>query len=240
MNSIITIVKKELKNYFNSPIAYICVIFFLFLSSALFFWGFGFFLRNQADMRVFFSLMPWIFLFFAPAITMSLWAEERKSGTAEILLTLPFRDYEVVVGKFLASFILLIFMVILSFTLPIAIAYLGDPDSGPIIGGYLGTFLLGGAYLSIGLFASTFTKDQISAFILGIALSFFLFFIGENFVLFAVPKSLVPVFKFLSLGWHFDSIGRGVIDLRDIVYYLSMIGFFLYLSIYSVESRKWR
>jgi ABC-2 type transport system permease protein len=131
-------------------------------------------------------------------------------------------------------------MVVLSFTLPIAISYLGDPDGGPIIGGYLGTFLLGGAYLAIGLFASTFTKDQISAFILGIAISFFLFFIGENFVLFAVPSFLVPVFKFLSLGWHFDSIGRGVIDLRDIAYYLSMIGFFLYMSIYSVESRKWR
>jgi len=240
MNSIVTIFKKEFRNYFNSPIAYIYIIAFLILSSALFFWVFGFFLRAQADMRAFFGLMPWIFLLFAPIVTMGLWSEERKVGTDEILLTLPFKDYEVVLGKYLASFGLLVLTVCLSFTLPIAIAYLGDPDTGPIVGGYLGTFLLGGTYLAIGLFASTLTENQITALIIGFAICFGLFIIGESFVLFAVPKFLASFFSNLSLGAHFDSIGRGVIDLRDLIYYFSMIGFFLFLTVYSVESRKWR
>ncbi len=241
MNNILIIAKKEFKNYFNSLSAYIVIVLFLVVSCALFFfWGLGFFFRNQADMRLFFGLMPLIFLIFAPAMSMGLWAEEKKLGTAEVLLTLPFRDYEVVVGKYLASFLLLILTVGLSFTVPIAVAALGNPDPGPIIGGYLGTFLLGGAYLSIGLFASTLTSDQISAFLFGFVLCLVLYIIGDTFVLLRMPRFLVPAFSFLGIGWHFESISKGVIDLRDIIYYFSMIGFFLYLSIYSVESRKWR
>ncbi len=184
--------------------------------------------------------MPWIFLFFIPAVTMKLWAEEKKIGTIEILMTLPIRDYEVVLGKFLASFALLAVSVLLSLVLTCSVVYLGDPDGGTLVAGYIGLLLMGGAYLAIGLFASTLTENQIIAFILGISTCFVLLIIGEDFVLFNAPNWLFPIFSYLGLGAHYSSILRGVLDSRDIIYYLSMIGFFLYLSTLAVESRKWR
>ena len=156
MTNIAAIFKKEFRSYFNSPIAYIFITFFLGLSSWLFFRGF--FLGNQAEMRGFFGLMPWIFLFFIPAVTMKLWAEEKKIGTIEILMTLPIRDYEVVLGKFFASFALLVVTVLLSLVIPLSVMYAGDPDGGIIITGYIGLLLMGAAYLAIGLCASTLTE----------------------------------------------------------------------------------
>ena len=238
MTNITAILKKEFKSYFNSPIAYIFITFFLGISAWLFFRGF--FLVNQAEMRGFFGLMPWIFLFFIPAVTMKLWAEEKKLGTVEILMTLPIRDYEVVIGKFLASFALLVVTVLLSLVLPFSVMYLGNPDGGTLISGYIGLLLMGGAYLSIGLFASTLTENQIVSFIFGITACFVLLIIGEDIVLFNAPNWLFPIFSYLGLGAHYSSILRGVLDSRDIIYYLSLIGFFLYLSTLSVESRKWR
>ncbi|MXY99811.1 ABC transporter permease subunit [Candidatus Poribacteria bacterium] len=238
MTNIAAIFKKEFRSYFNSPIAYIFITFFLGLSSWLFFRGF--FFGNQAEMRVFFVYMPWIFLFFVPAVTMKLWAEEKKIGTIEILMTLPIRDYEVVLGKFFASFALLIVTVLLSLVIPFSVMYLGDPDGGIIITGYIGLLLMGAAYLSIGLCASTLTENQIIAFILGIFACFVLLIIGEDIVLFNAPDWLFPIFSYLGLGAHYSSILRGVLDSRDIIYYLSVIGFFLYLSTLAVESRKWR
>ena len=238
MQNITAIFKKEFRSYFNSPIAYIFITFFLAISSWLFFRAF--FLVGQAELRRFFGLMPWIFLFFIPAVTMKLWAEEKKLGTAEILMTLPIRDYEVVLGKFLASFGLLAVTALFSLGLPFSVMYLGDPDGGTIVCGYLGLLLMGGAYLAIGLFASTLTENQIIAFILGISVCFAFLIIGEDFVLFSTPDWLFPIFSYLGLGAHYSSILRGVIDSRDIIYYLSIIGFFLYLSTLSVESRKWR
>ena len=195
---------------------------------------------NQAEMRNFFALMPWIFLFFIPAVTMKLWAEEKKLGTVEILMTLPIRDYEVVIGKFLASFALLTVTVLLSLILPFSVMYLGNPDGGTLITGYVGLLLMGGAYISVGLFTSTLTENQIIAFIFGISACFVLLIIGEDIVLFNAPNWLFPIFNYLGLGAHYSSILRGVLDSRDIIYYLSLIGFFLYLSTLSVESRKWR
>ena len=238
MNNIAAIFKKEFRSYFNSPIAYIFMTIFLALSAWFFFRGF--FIINQAEMRGFFGLMPWLFLLFIPAVTMKLWAEEKKIGTVEILMTLPIKDYEVILAKYLASFALLGVTILLSLSLPITLAYLGEPDGGPIIGGYIGVFLMGAAYLSIGLLASTLTENQIVAFILGIVMCFVLLIIGEDIVLFNAPDFLVPLFSFLGLGAHFSSILRGVIDSRDLIYYLSVIGFFLYLSVLSLESRKWR
>lgn len=238
MTNIAAIFKKEFRSYFNSPIAYIFITFFLGLSSWLFFRGF--FFSNQAEMRVFFVYMPWIFLFFVPAVTMKLWAEEKKIGTIEILMTLPIRDYEVVLGKFFASFALLIVTVLLSLVIPFLVMYFGDPDGGIIITGYIGLLLMGAAYLSIGLCASTLTENQIIAFILGIFTCFVLLIIGEDIVLFNAPDWLFPIFSYLGLGAHYSSILRGVLDSRDIIYYLSVIGFFLYLSTLAVESRKWR
>ncbi len=191
-------------------------------------------------MRLFFVYMPWIFLFFVPAVTMKLWAEEKKIGTIEILMTLPIRDYEVVLGKFFASFALLIVTVLLSLVIPFSVMYVGDPDGGIIITGYIGLLLMGAAYLAIGLCASTLTENQIIAFILGIFTCFVLLIIGEDIVLFNAPDWLFPIFSYLGLGAHYSSILRGVLDSRDIIYYLSVIGFFLYLSTLAVESRKWR
>ncbi len=238
MTNITAILKKEFRSYFNSPIAYIFITLFLALSAWLFFRSF--FLINQAELRNFFTLMPWILLFFIPAVTMRLWAEEKKLGTVEILMTLPLRDYEVVLGKFLASFALLAVTVLFSLALPFSAMYLGDPDGGTLIAGYIGLLLMGGAYIAIGLCASTLTENQIVAFILGIIACFVLLIIGEDLVLFKAPDALFPIFSYLGLGAHYRSILRGVLDSRDIIYYLSVIGFFLYLSTLSVESRKWR
>jgi len=238
MKTILTIFWKEFRGYFNSPVAYIFIISFLVFTNWLFFKGF--FLMNQSSLRSFFSILPWVFMFLAPAVTMRSWAEEKKLGTVELLMTLPVRDYEVVLGKFLASFIFLIVTLLCTLPLPLTVMLVGNPDIGPIWGGYLGAFLMGGAYLAICCYASSPTENQIVAFIIAIFLCFALLITAENLVIMNLPAALVPVFSFLGLGAHFDSIGRGVIDSRDIVYYISVIGFFLFLNGLSVESRKWK
>ena len=237
MQNIITIFLKEFKAFFFSPIAYVVITVYLIVTNILFFQGF--FLVNQADMRGYFSLLPWIFLFFVPAITMRSWAEEKKLKTIELLLTWPINDLEVVVGKFLASFCFLSISLLLSMTIPITIAILGNPDGGAIIGGYIGALFLGAAYLAIGLWISSLTENQIIAFIVGVVVTFCLFMVGNPFITMLAPSSLVPILTFLGLGNHFESIGRGVLDSRDIIYYLSVISFFLFLNIRSIESRKW-
>ena len=191
-------------------------------------------------MRGFFGLMPWIFLFFIPAVTMKLWAEEKKIGTIEILMTLPIRDYEVVIGKFLACLALLAVTILLTLVVPFSVMYVGNPDVGTLVTGYIGLLLMGAAYIAIGFFASTLTENQIVAFIIGIAVCLILLLIGEDIVLFKTPNWLFPIFSYLGLGAHYSSILRGVLDSRDIIYYLSVIAFFLYLSTLAVESRKWR
>ncbi len=237
MTTVWTIGKKEFRSYFQSPIAYIFITVFLVLTHWIFFRGF--FLIGQATMRDYFGLVPLVLLLFVPAVTMRLWAEEKKLGTLELLLTFPVRDWEVVVGKYLASFAFL--AVVLALTLPLAITItaLGNPDNGALVGGYLGSLLLGGAYLAIGIWASGLTQNQIVAFIIALALCFMLYIIGDPIVLSSVPRVLVPFFANLSMGYHFDSIGRGVLDSRDLLYYLSVIGFFLFMNIRLVESRKW-
>lgn len=238
MKNIRSIMAKEFRSYFDSPVAYIYITFFLVLSSWLFMRSF--FLVGQASMRAFFGILPWLLLLFVPAVTMRLWAEEKKLGTIELLMTLPVRDFEVVIGKFLASFFFLTLTLVLSASIPIMIAVVGDPDPGPILGGYIGAVLLGAAYLSIGLFVSSLTENQIIAFIIGVVGTFLLFIVGEEFVVYNAPRLLVPVLKFIGMGAHFDSIGRGVVDSRDVIYYLSVIGFFLHLNVRVIESRSWK
>ncbi len=238
MRNIFTIFQKEFKSYFNSPIAYIFIITFILFSSWLFFRTF--FLVDQAHLRPLFSIFPWLFLILAPSITMRAWAEEKKMGTIEVLMTLPLRDYEVVLGKFLASFFFMITTVVLTFPLAITVYSLGNPDTGSIIGGYMGAILMGGAYLSIGLFCSSLTKNQIVAFIISTVTCFILLIIGEDIVLMSAPDTFAPIFSYLGLGTHFESISRGVIDSRDLVYYFSTIGFFLFLNTLALESRKWK
>jgi len=236
MSRTAAIFKREFASYFNSPIAYIYVTVFLGLAGWLFFKGF--FLVGEASMRTFFGLLPWLFLFFVPAITMRLWAEEKKVGTMELLMTLPVTDTEAVLGKFLASFAFLLVSLALSVVLAIVVAALGDPDPGEIFGGYLGAVLIGAAFLAIGLFVSSLTENQIVAFIISVVAIFVLFILGDDFVLMGVPSWIAPVFSFLGLGAHYDSVSRGVIDSRDIIYYLSVVGFFLYLNVKSIQGRK--
>ncbi len=187
MHNFYAIFKREFKSYFNLPIAYIFITVFLVLSNWLFLRIF--FISDQPSTRNFFGFMPWIFLFFVPAITMRLWAEEKKLGTMEMLMTLPVKEYEVVLAKFFASFGFLILTVALSFPLVITVAALGDPDGGPIMGSYLGVILMGGAYLAIGIFISSMTENQIIAFIISIVTIFALMLIGQDMVIQTLVKS---------------------------------------------------
>jgi len=237
-NKIYILAKKELMGYFNSPIAYVFLAVFLIAGNWLFFNIF--FIQAQATMRNYFVLLPWIFLFLIPAVTMRLWAEEKRSGTIEFLLTLPVTDWQVVLGKFIGGLFFLITALILTLSIPLTISSLGSLDSGPVIGSYLGAIFMGTAYLSLGLFISSLTKNQIIAFIGAIAASFIFFFIGNDFVVTTAPQILAPFLKALSLGTHFENIARGVIDTKDIVYYLSFIWLFLWLNKSVIESRGWK
>jgi ABC-2 type transport system permease protein len=231
-----TLFKKELWSYFNSPIAYIFIAVFLVAGNWLFFNSF--FVIGQASLRGYFSFLPWMFLFLAPALTMRLWAEEKKSGTIEFLLTLPITDMEAVLAKFFGALTFLFFTLILSVSLPVSIAILGNVDAGPIIGGYLGGLFLGGAYLSLGLFISSLTRNQIIAFVLGLAACFSAFVVGADFAVSSAPQFLQPAMQFLGLGSHFFNISKGVIDSRDIIYYLSFMFLFLWLNAKVIETRK--
>lgn len=223
MRATLTIARKDFQAYFNSPVAYVVLGVFLLLMGYLFFSTF--FLGGYASMRSFFGLAPIMFVIFAPAITMRLISEEKKSGTIEQLLTLPLSNMNVVLGKFLAS--LGIISVGLLFTLPyaISVSLLIPPnasfDYGPVIGGYLGLLLLASVFLALGLLASCLTKNQIVAFIIGLAMSFFFYFIDKFAVL--MPPAIGAVFEFLSVDYHFGNISKGVVDTRDIIYYLSLI-----------------
>jgi gliding motility-associated transport system permease protein len=240
MSNTIAIVKKEFRSYFNTPLAYVFLVAFLVITQWLVMRGY--FFSEQADLRSFFGLLPIIFILFVPAITMRLWAEERKQGTIETLMTAPVRDMDVILGKFLGAWFFLSLALLLTFALPlivkITVATEVGIDRGPIIGGYIGLFLLGGAYLAIGLFSSSLWDSQIAAWIFGSSICFFLYMIGDPFGLFSLPKALVPFFQYLSLSRHFENISRGLIDITDIVYYFSVIFFFLFLNSAVLKNRK--
>ncbi len=231
------IMGKELRGYFNSPLAYIFITVFLTFSSWLFFKSF--FLDNVASLRPFFAFMPWTFLVLIPALTMRLWAEEQKMGTLEILLASPITEAEAVLGKFLASFAFLVITLLLSGILPVILFFVGNPDWGTIVGGYLGAILLGGSFLAIGLWISSLTSNQVIAFILSILAVFTLFILGNPIVLQSLPMALLPFFKYAGMNSHYSSILRGVIDSRDILYYFTVISLFLYFNVTSLKSRKW-
>ena len=238
LNRIHPIFKREFVSYFNSPIAYIFVAIFLIVTNWLFFQRF--FLVGQINMRDWFALLPWVFLLLAPALTMRSWAEEKKSGTIEFLLTLPIRDIEVVLAKFFSSLAFLALTLLLSLSVPITLAFLGDLDGGVIFAGYVGALLLGAMYISIGLFISSLTSNQIVAFLLSLAALFVFFIIGSNNVLTFTSGPMAVVFRFLSSGAHFDSITKGIFDTRDVLYYLSSIALFLYFNVQVIGSRKWK
>lgn len=230
------IAQREFSAYFNSPLAYIFITVFLTFSSWFFFRDF--FLNNTATMRNFFLILPWFLLFLIPAITMRLWAEEQKMGTLEVLMTSPITETEVVLAKFFASLAFFSVALIFSFILPIILFFVGNPDIGMILCGYLGIFFLGAAYLSVGLWVSGLTNNQIIAFILSALFIFILLVIGEQFILQTTPHYLVPIFKYIGIGTHFKSMARGVLDTRDLVYYILFIIFFLNFNIISLKLRR--
>jgi ABC-2 type transport system permease protein len=235
LKTVWSLFKKELMSYFNSPIAYIFIAVFLIVGNWLFFRGLFFY--GQASMRAYFSLLPWIFLFLSPAITMRLWSEEKKSGTIEWLLTMPITDWQVVLAKFFSSLAFLFIALLMTFSMPLTLAILGDLDMGVIIGSYLGALFLGGSYLALGLFISSLTKNQIIAFVLSLVACFIAFIIGYNFILISLPNGVAEIFKFIGLGSHFENIAKGVIDTKDLIYYLTFIFIFLWLNVRMIEKR---
>ncbi|MCD4813739.1 ABC transporter permease subunit [bacterium] len=211
--------KKELYSYFFSPIAYVVMVVYLVFTGWFFFSRF--FLFGQIDMRMYFTTAPLLLMFLAPAITMRLLSEEMNSGSFELLMTLPLTTTEMLLGKFLAAFSFLAITIGVTLSYPITISTLGPLDWGPVIGGYIGLLLLGAAYLSIGLFTSALTRNQIVAFILGFALCFVLFLIDK--VLMVVPGFLVGLFQYLGVEYHSQNFSRGVIDSKDLVYFISLL-----------------
>ena len=238
MNKILTITKKELNSYFNSPLGYVVVSVFLVIVGWLFIQTF--FIVGQASLRSFFNLLPILFMFIIPAITMSSWAEEKRSGTVEVLMSFPVSAARVVLAKFFSSFVFLLIMLALTLAIPMMVSNVGNPDRGIIIAGYLGAILLGSAYIAIGLWISSVTKNQIISFLVTVAIIFIFYMVGNSLILDTMPSSVAAVGKFLSFSTHFDSILRGVISLADILYYFSVIVFFLFLNARVVGMKKWK
>ena len=234
MRNVWTIVKRELTSYFSSPVAYVFLVIFLLLTGFFTFTAGSFFERGEASLASFFGWHPWLYLVLVPAVGMRLWAEERRSGTLELLLTMPVAPWQAIVAKFVASWVFIGVALALTFPAIITVNILGEPDNGMIIAGYLGSFFLAGAYLAVTCMTSAMTRNQVVAFILSVVLCLFLILAGFNPVTdlltrWANPAVIDTVAAF-SVVTHFDNFQRGVIDLRDLVFFLSVIGFALFAT----------
>lgn len=242
MSVIGVILTRELKSYFATPLAYVFSVIFLALTGAFTFYLGGFFERGQADLAPFFSFHPWLYLFLIPAISMRIWAEERQSGRIELLMTLPITMGQAVIGKFLAAWIFTAVALALTFPIWLTVNYLGDPDNGVVLTGYLGSLLMAGAFLAIGSCISAANKNQVIAFIVTIAICFVFLLSGFPMVLdfFSAwaPQGIVDLVSGLSFLSHFDSLSKGVIDIRDVVYFLAVIASWLYANAIVLELKK--
>ncbi len=242
MRNVALILRRELASYFATPLAYVFILIFLVLANAFTFYVGHFYQGGQADLRPFFMFHPWLYLFLIPALTMKLWAEERKSGSIELLMTLPVRIWEAVLGKFLAAWLFTGLALALTFPIWITVNYLGSPDNGVIFASYVGSFLLAGGFLAIGSCMSALTRNQVVAFILGVAACFVLLLAGYPLVLGVfhgwAPEALVEAIASLSLLTHFQSITRGVLEARDILYFAMLIAFFLFATTVAIDLRK--
>lgn len=242
MNPTLTLFKRELSSYFATPVAYVFIVIFLLLSGSFTFYLGGFYERGQADLEPFFQYHPWLYLFLVPAVAMRLWADERKSGTIELLLTLPVTMWQAVVAKFLAAWSFIGLALLLTFPIWITVNYLGEPDNGVILTGYLGSLLMAGAFLAIGACLSAATRSQVIAFILSVVVCFLFLLAGFPLVLdvfrAVAPQGLVDAVAGLSFLSHFNAISQGVIDLRDLFYFLLVIGFWLYANAVVIDLKK--
>lgn len=235
MNNILTIFKKELRSYFTSPVAYIIIVVFLIITG--WFFTSNLFLAGVVTMRGVFEIIPFILLFYIPAISMRTFAEEKKSGTIELLLTKPLSDFDIVLGKFFATLALAAITLVPTLIYVISLKLLGPLDIGSIFSAYLGVIFISGVYISIGLFASSLTENQVVAFIVSFLIIFALFLMSK--VLIFIPTPFVTTIEYLSSDYHLASISRGVIDSRDLIYYFSGMTIMLLLTRTSLESRKW-
>lgn len=226
MNGFLSVFKRELKGYFATPVAYVFLVIFLFFAGYLPFKE-GFFEIRQAELRLFFEMLPLLFIFMVPSVGMRLWSEERKSGSIELLLTLPITVPQAVLGKFFAAWAFLGIALLLTFPMPATVYFLGQPDTGLIITGYIGSFLLAGSFLAISSFFSAITKNQVISFILSVVACGVLVYAGMsttvNYLTAILPQSAVGIIESLSIQTHFDSILKGVIAFKDIAYFVVLI-----------------
>ncbi len=227
--------RREMGGFFNQPVAYVVITAYLLICG--WFFTSNLFLAGQADIRSYLATVPLILVFFIPALTMRLLAEEWKNGTMELLVTLPLRDGAVVLGKYLAVFVVFAAAQTLTLLYPITVAALGPLDVGQVASGYVGVLLMGGAFLAIGLYASALTSNQVVAFIISFFLCFGLFLFGKMLPL--TPPVLVPLVDFIGIDGHYDNLVKGVIDSRDVIYFLSIIVFCLVGSVHALQGRKW-
>ncbi len=230
-SKIIAIFKRELRSYFATPIALIFLCVFLMLTGVFTFRLGGFYEQGQADLRGFFMWHPWLYLFIVPAVSMKLWAEERKTGTVELLFTLPVSLFEAVVGKFLAGWVFVGLSLVLTFPMVLTVVYLGDPDLGVIMTGYLGSFLMAGSFLAVGSAVSAATNSQVISFVVSTAICLALILFGFEPLVQTLndylPQSIVDKITYLSFPFHFESIQKGILDLRDLIYFFSIMLFSL-------------
>ncbi len=241
-HNIFTIFKREFSSYFNTPLAYVFIVIFLMLQGVFTFYVGGFYEGEQADLSAFFSFHPWLYLFLMPAIGMRLWAEERKSGTMELLLTLPLSPGSIIMGKYLAALCFAALALALTFPIWLTVNHLGEPDNGVIITGYIGSLLMAGAYLGVATAMSALTDNQVVAFITSVALCFLFTILGLPMVLDGVSAIgfdqvtvMVAGMSYLS---HFDALQKGVLSLADVVFYIAVIGFWLGLTRAIIEQQR--
>ncbi len=242
MGNLGVVLRRELASYFSTPVAYVFIVIYLIMSAVFTFYLGGFYEREIADLEPFFRFHPWLYLFLVPAIGMRLWAEERKSGTVELLLTLPITPTEAVLGKFLAAWAFIGLALALTFPIWITVNILGNPDNGVIVAAYLGSWLMAGGFLAISACLSAATRNQVIAFILSVVVCFLFLLSGLPMVLDVfrgwLPQTVIDAIANLSFLVHFTSISRGVLDLRDVLYFILVIGFWLMANRIVLELKK--
>ena len=242
MSTLFSIYKREFCSYFVTPVAYVFIVIYLFMTGIFTFYLGAFYESNQADLEAFFRFHPWLYLFLIPAITMRLWSDERKSGTIELLMTLPVSITDAVVGKYLAAWSFTSVALFLTFPMWLTVNYLGNPDNTVILASYIGSLIMAGGFLAIGSCISALTKSQVIAFVISVVICFMFILSGFPLVLDIfrgwAPQSVIDAITSFSFLTHFMSIKKGVIDIRDIIYFAALISFWLYANVIIIEAKK--
>jgi ABC-2 type transport system permease protein len=242
MSPVMAVARRELRSYFVTPVAYVFLVIFLVMAGILTFYAGDFYERGQADLQPFFSMHPWLYLVLVPAVSMRMWAEEAKGGTLELLLSLPLTLAQAMLGKFLAAWLFIGLALLLTFPIWITVNYLGSPDNGVILAGYLGSWLMAGAFLAIGACLSAVTQSQVVAFVLTLVVCFLLILVGQpqvmEFFQGALPRRLVNGMAHLSLLRHFEAISRGVLDLRDLLFFLLNMAAWLIAGVLVLDLKR--